>query len=193
MLDKLLNRLGRKKIDVYLNAKATTPGWLKALRIIFGLIAIVASFYVLASPGLAVYTLVLLLSFAMIIIGVSRLTRGFSHTLFGKTHRVVDVLAGVLGIILGFAVLTFPLMGAVTLIFLLAFATMVYGFGSIAIGAIAGRLPKWVRIFLVVFGLLSVAFSFIVFAEPAIGLFTLMVLLSVSLMVQGIESIVSSF
>lgn len=170
----------------------TAPGWLRVLRIIFGLIAIVASFYVLASPGLAVYTLVLLLSFAMIMIGVSRLTRGLSHRLFSASHRVVDVIAGVLGIILGFVVLTYPLMGAITLIFLLALATMIYGFGSIAIGAIAKRLPKWVRVFLVVMGLLAVAFSLIVFGEPAIGMFTLMVMLSVSLMVHGIESIVSA-
>ena len=173
-------------------AKSTAPGWLKALRIVFGLIAIVASIYVLASPGLAVYTLVLLLSLVMIIIGVSRLTRGFSHSLFNKTHRMVDVAVGVLGIILGFAVLTFPLMGTITLIFLLAFATMVYGFGSIAIGSIAARLPKWVRGLLVVLGVLAVVFSLIVFAEPMIGLFTLIVILSVSLMVHGIESIASA-
>jgi uncharacterized membrane protein HdeD (DUF308 family) len=171
---------------------AATPGWLRALRITFGLIAIVASFYVLSSPGFAVYTLVLLLSLAMIMIGMSRLARGLSHRLFSKAHRVIDVVAGVLGIILGFAVLSFPLMGAVTLIFLLAFATMVYGFGSVVIGAMARKLAKWVRGLLVIAGLLAVVFSFIVFAEPAIGAFTLIVILSVSLMVHGIESILSA-
>jgi len=169
-----------------------TPGWLRALRIIFGLIAIVASFYVLSSPGFAVYTLVLLLSLAMIMIGMSRLARGLSYRLFSKAHRVVDVVAGVLGIILGFGVLAFPLMGAITLIFLLAFATMIYGFGSVVIGAIASKLAKWVRALLVIAGLLAVVFSLIVFAEPAIGAFTLIVILSVSLMVHGIESILSA-
>ena len=169
-----------------------TPSWLRAPRVIFGIIAIVASFYVLSSPGLAVYTLELLLAFAMIFIGISRLTRGLSHRLFSKAHRVVDVIAGILGIVVGFAVLSFPLMGVITLIFLLAFATMVYGFGSIAIGAIVKRLPKWVRAFLIVMGLLAVIFAFAVFGEPGIGLFTLIVLLSVSLMVHGIESIVSA-
>jgi len=169
-----------------------TPGWLRALRIIFGLIAIVASLYVLSSPGFAVYTLVLLLSLAMIMIGISKLARGLSHRLFSKAHRVIDVVAGMLGIILGFAVLSFPLMGAVTLIFLLAIATMVYGIGSVVIGAMAGRLPKWVRALLVIAGLLAVVFSLIVFAEPAIGALTLIVILSVSLMVNGIESILSA-
>ena len=175
-----------------MTAPAITSGWLRVLRILFGLIAIGASFYVLASPGFAVYTLVLLLSFAMIMIGVSRLARGLSHSLFSKAHRVIDVIAGVLGIILGFAVISFPLMGALTLIFLLAIATMVNGIGSIVIGAVATRLQKWVRVFLVAAGLLVVVFSFIVFATPAIGAITLIVILSVSLMVHGIESIVSA-
>ena len=171
----------------------TTPGWLRALRVVFGLIAIVASFYVLASPGLAVITLTVFLSFAMIMIGVSRLVRGMFLRLLGKAHRALDVIVGLLGIILGFAVLSFPLMGALTLIFLLAFATMVYGFESIAIGAIAARLSRSVRAILVILGALGVAFAIIVFSEPAIGIFTLIVLLSVSLMVHGIESIASAF
>ena len=177
----------------HMTAEKTTPGWLRALRVVFGLIAIVASFYVLASPGLAVITLTIFLSFAMIIIGVSRLVRGSSFRLLSKSHRALDVIVGVLGIILGFAVLSFPLMGAMTLIFLLALATMIYGFESIAIGAIAGKLSKSMRALLVILGVLGVAFAFIVFAEPAIGIFTLIVLLSVSLMVHGIESIASAF
>jgi len=175
-----------------MTTKAAAPGWVRALRILFGLIAIIAAFYVLASPGMAVYTLTLLLAFAMMMIGVSRLVRGLTHTLFSGAHRALDVIVGILGIALGFGVLTFPLMGALTLIFLLAFATMIYGFGSIVIGAIAKRLPKWVRGALVIFGVLGVIFAFVVYAEPAIGLFTLMIFLSVSLMVHGIESIVSA-
>jgi len=175
-----------------MTTKTAAPGWLRALRIIFGLIAIVAAFYVLTRPALAVYTLTLLLAFAMMMIGVSRLVRGLTHQLLSSAHRTLDVIVGILGLILGFAVLTFPLMGALTLIFLLAFATMLYGFESIAIGAIAKRLPNWVRGALVVFGLLGVIFAFIVYAEPAIGLFTLMIFLSASLMVHGFESIVSA-
>ena len=175
-----------------MTATATTPGWLRVLRIIFGLIAIGASIYVLGSPGVAIYTLVMLLSIAMIMIGVSRLARGFRNQLFSKAHRVIDVIAGVLGIIFGFAVISFPLMGAVTLIFLLAIATMVNGIGSIGIGGMGTMLPKWVRGFFVIAGLIAVVFAFIVFAAPAIGALTLVLILSLSLMVHGVESIVSA-
>lgn len=175
-----------------MTATTTTPSWLRGLRIIFGVIGIGASIFVLGSPGVAIYTLVLLLSLAMIMIGCARLARGFSNKLFSKPHRVIDVIAGVFGIIFGFAAIAFPLMGAVTLIFLLAIATMVNGFGSIGIGSIGTKLPKWVRAFFIIAGLLAVAFAFIVFAAPAIGAITLVWLLSISLMIHGIESIISA-
>lgn len=184
---------GKALFQIFMAKSMTKPGWLRILRIIFGLIAIAASFFVLASPGVAIYILVLLLSFAMLSLGVVRLARGFSHSLFSKEHRIVDVIVGVLGIILGFVVLAFPLLGAGTLVFLLAFATMVYGFGSIVIGAWVSRLAKWMRALLVIFGLIAVVFSFIVIANPAIGVLTLVYYLAISFLVHGVESIVSAF
>ena len=168
------------------------PGWLRVVRVIFGVIAIGASLLVLADPALGVFTLVLLLSFAMIMLGIARLARAFSHTLFTRTHRVLDAIVGVLGIFLGLVVLADPILGASTLVFLLAFATLIYGIGSIIIGASVARLAKWMRALLVVFGILAMIFAFIVLANPAIAILTLVFLLSISLIVNGIESIASA-
>ena len=168
------------------------PGWLRFVRVIFGLIAIAASLLVLADPALGVFTLVLLLSFAMIMLGVARLTRAFSHSLFSSKHRALDAIVGVLGIILGLVVLADPILGASTLIYLLAFATLIYGIGSIIIGASVARLAKWMRALLVIFGILAMIFAFIVLANPAIAILTLVFLLSISLIVNVVESIASA-
>lgn len=168
------------------------PKWLRILRIVFGVIAIIASIFVLASPGVAIYTLVLLLSFALLMLGFARLARGFSHHLYSKHHRIVDVLLGVLGILLGLVVLAFPMLGVDTLVVLLAFAMLFYGIGSIVIGASIGEWAKWVKALLVIFGIVSLIFSFVVLARPAVGLLTLVLMLSVSFMVHGVESIVSA-
>jgi uncharacterized membrane protein HdeD (DUF308 family) len=69
---------------------------------------------------------------------------------------------------------------------------MFYGITTIALGALAARLPKWVRGFFVVTGILSVIFSFVVIDLPALGALTLVVLLTVSFLVNGIESIVAA-
>jgi uncharacterized membrane protein HdeD (DUF308 family) len=177
---------------ITLNSAKSQPGWLRFVRIIFGLIAIAASFFVLAEPGLGVLTLVFLLSLAMITLGVARLARAFSHAMFSKGHRILDAIVGILGIILGLFVLADPLLGASTLVFLLAFVTMIYGIGSIVIGAWVGRLGKWLRALLVIFGVIGIVFAFIVLGDPALGIFTLVILLAVSLFVNGIESIVSA-
>ena len=167
-------------------------GVVRVLRVIVGIIAIALAFFILAEPGLGVATLVLLLSFALLVLGFARLLRVLSHKLLTKLHRVVDIIAGVLSIILGFVVLSFPLLGISTLVLLLALAAMIYGITTIVLGAVARLLQKWVRAFLVVVGLLSVVFSFIVIGDPALGLFTLVILLAVSFLMNGIESIVSA-
>jgi len=164
----------------------------RVFHIIMGLIAIAAAFVILAEPGLGIFTLVLILSLVLLVLGVSRLGRGLSHNLYSKKHRALDIVAGILGIILGLVVLADPMLGASTLVLLLAFAAMFYGITTIALGALATRLPKWVRGFLVVTGILSVIFSFVVLVFPALGALTLVVLLTVSFLVNGIESIVSA-
>ena len=180
--------------SVPLVSDATTKqsGALRIFHIIVGLIAIGLAFFILSEPGLGIGTLVLLLSIALLVLGISRVARGLSHKLFTKTHRAIDVLAGVLSIILGFVVLAFPLLGVSTLVLLLAFAAMIYGITAIALGALAKRLKKWSRAFLVIAGILSVLFSFLVIGDPALGLLTLVVLLAVSFLMNGIENIASA-
>ena len=120
------------------------------------------------------------------------MARGLSHKLFTKGHRVVDVIAGVLSIILGLVVLADPVLGASTLVLLLGLAAMIYGITTIVLGAVVAKLPKWLRGFLVATGVLTVIFSFVVLGFPALGLLTLVVMLTVSFLVNGVESIVSA-
>jgi len=167
-------------------------GAVRIFRIIVGVIAIGLAFLILTEPGLGASTLVLLLSVALLVLGVSRLARGLSHRLFTRTHRVIDIIAGILSIVLGFVVLADPLLGVGTLVFLLAFAAMIYGITTIALGAVAKRLQKWSRAFLIIAGIVSVVFSFVVLDFPALGILTLTVMLAVSFLMSGIESIVSA-
>jgi len=173
----------------------TTPKRPMAFRVfhvVMGLIAIAAAFIILAEPGLGILTLVLILSLVLLLLGVSRLGRGLSHHLYTKKHRALDIIAGILSIILGLIVLADPLLGASTLVLLLAVAAMIYGITTIVLGALAVRLSKWARGFLVVTGVFSVIFSFVVLDFPALGALTLIVMLTVSFLVNGIESIVSA-
>jgi len=171
----------------------TTPTWTRALLVVFGLVAIAASIFVLAVPGIALITLVFLLFFSLLFVGLSRIARGISLSALSRGHRVLDVVAGLLGIVIGIIVFLFPLLGIGTLVFMLAFGTMIYGIVSVAIGASLSRLTKGVRALVLLAGILAILLSVIVFVSPAVAILTLIFLLSVSFMVNGIESIVLAF
>jgi uncharacterized membrane protein HdeD (DUF308 family) len=159
-----------------------TSDWVRALRVIMGLIAIAASLIVLSFPGLAVSTLLFFLSFALIFLGVARIGHSVGAKFWSKSHRVLHAVAGVLALILGVIVLAFPGLGIATLVFLLALALLAYGIVSLVIGgsAAASLLSKWKRALLIIVGVLSVIFSLIVLVFPAIGLVTLVVWLLVA-------------
>ena len=167
--------------------------WVRALSVIVGFLAIAASVFVLVSPGLGVLTLLFILSFALIFLGIARIAASYEAKIWTKGHRALHAVAGVLALILGVLVLGFPMLGIGTLVFLLAFALLVYGIASLVIGgsAVANLLSKWMRALLVIVGALSIILSLIVIVYPALGLITLVVMLSVSLLLNGIESIIS--
>jgi uncharacterized membrane protein HdeD (DUF308 family) len=171
----------------------TTPTWSRAILLIFGLLAIAASIIVLAVPGIALLTLVFLLSFSSLFVGLSRLARGISLKVLSRSHRALDVVAGLLGIAIGIVVFIFPSLGIGTLVFMLAFGTMVYGIVSVAIGVRVSQLTKGVRALVLLTGVLAIILSVVVLVNPAAAMLTLVLLLSVSFMVNGIESIVLAF
>jgi uncharacterized membrane protein HdeD (DUF308 family) len=167
--------------------------WLRALRVVVGFIAIATGVIVFVMPGLGVLTLLLLLSFALIFMGVARIAHSVVAKLWSKGHRALHAVAGVVALILGILVLIFPVLGAGTLVFLLAFALMAYGIVSLIVGGsiVAHLLPKSARALLVIVGALSILFSFIIMVFPGIGILTMVVMLSVSLLLNGVESIIS--
>lgn len=59
------------------------PGWYRALAILVGLISIALAFVVLIDPALAVATLILLLGFALLVIGIDRLIAGVTGHPYG--------------------------------------------------------------------------------------------------------------
>ena len=62
---------------------AKLPTWYRALAVVVGLITIVLGIVVLAFPGLALLTLVFLLAFALLVIGIDRLIAGITGHPFG--------------------------------------------------------------------------------------------------------------
>ena len=99
-------------------------------------------------------------------------------------------MLGGLAIALSIIVIGFPIFAIGFLVTLLALGLLFIGIARIIHGVIDKQTSKWSRIFLVAVGILSIGISFIVFANPLLGIFILAFMLAVNLLIIGIESIV---
>ena len=75
--------------------------------------------------------------------------------------------------------------------YLLSFALLIHGIARVVIGGFANVFPRWLRGLLVVVGLLTIVLSVIVFISSALGFLTLIFILSISFLLNGLARIVS--
>ena len=127
--------------DIVLGAMATfLPRWLRAADIVFGVLAFILSAIVIASPGVAVTTLVIFLYFALFVRGVAALTMAGAGKMFPSRLRAASGVVGVLSIVLAIVFLAFPGLAIGTLIFLLSIGLLFVGIEAIAAGVVGREL-----------------------------------------------------
>jgi uncharacterized membrane protein HdeD (DUF308 family) len=164
----------------------------KAVRvsqIVLGAIAIALSLAIIVNPGFGIATLIALLSVTLLVAGLERVAVG-AHPSLTKSSRIGNIILGAITIGLGIGVIAFPIMTTIFLVTLLAVGLSFLGIARIIQGFANKGISKWSRAALVGVGILSLAVSFIVFAQPALGAVLLTIILAVNLLVIGIESIV---
>jgi len=152
--------------------------------IVLGIISIILSLVVLSEPGLALLTLVFILCFAFVAIGLSGLALGIIRRDMPGWRRAIEAIFGVIVILLALVVLFDPLFGISLLISLLAIALLFHGIRDL-ISCVSFGGAGWLRALRAVAGVLNLIFALMVFALPAIGFVFLIILLSVSMLVSG--------
>ncbi len=166
------------------------PGWLRGLEIVTGILTIVFGVLVLAYPAWAIETLILLLSIGLFFAGIRAIALvGFSSLSVGL--RALSVMTGIICLISAAVVVLSPGYGVATLLIFVSFGLMVYGFGRIFLGSALKGAPGYIRGMTVVVGVLDGILSVAVLLLPTVALLTLGVILSVVLVVSGIEMIIS--
>lgn len=167
------------------------PGWLRALDIVFGLIAIILAVVVLAYQELAILTLIFILSIALLILGIARVIIGISAKYLSDGLRALNVGTGILALVIAIVALLYPELATQMLIYLLSFALLINGIVRLVISGFAKAFPSWLRGLLAVVGLLVIVLSVVVFVSPAMGELTLILLLSINFLLNGIARILS--
>jgi uncharacterized membrane protein HdeD (DUF308 family) len=166
------------------------PGWTRAAEIILGLVSLVAGFYVLVYPGVAVLTLILLLSIGLIFLGSRDIVLGAMSSFLPKWLRASNILLGLLAFVLSVIVIAEPGFAVLTLVLLLYLALFFRGVAGISMGWAAKHFSNAWRGLSVGVGVLSIVLAIVFLALPSLAVATLIVLLSVGLVITGLEYVV---
>lgn len=127
--------------DIVLGAMGKfLPSWLRAANIVLGISAFILSVVVIAQPGFAVLTLILILYVALFVRGVAAVAMGAAGKQFSTMLRGLSAGVGILSIILAIVFLALPALAVATLVVLLSFGLLVTGLESIAVGAIGRKI-----------------------------------------------------
>jgi uncharacterized membrane protein HdeD (DUF308 family) len=162
------------------------------LQIIFGSIAILLSTVVLSFlvvfPGATLLTIILFLSVVFLIVGIERIAVG-SSPLSSKKIRITNIVLGLAIVGLSIFLMQFPIVTSASLVILGAVALLISGIARIVQG-ITREMPKLSKGLIIGVGVLSIAISLIIIANPiSMGLVLLVIVLTGTLLVKGIEMI----
>src|SRR3989441_13024366 len=110
------------------------PSWIRAAEVILGLVSLVAGVYVLAYPGVAIATLILLLALGLIFLGWRDIVLGAMGKFLPSWLRAANIVLGILAFVLSVVVLAEPGFAVLTLILLLYVALFVRGVAGVQWG-----------------------------------------------------------
>ncbi|MCE5298345.1 MAG: DUF308 domain-containing protein [Methanoregulaceae archaeon] len=168
------------------------PGWIRAIEIIAGIILVVLSFNIWGYPLVAGISVIYMFGLALIILGTVRMGTGIFETSLGSGARALVVILGILLLLIGFYAIAYPAGGAVTLIYFFAFGLMLAGIDLIVragAGLPGPDAPDWVRYLSIAAGIFALLIGFIALLYPGFGAALLFILISLGLLVLGIDLI----
>ncbi len=167
---------------------ALRPAWWLLLAL--GIMTVITGILVLAWPGATLLVLAVLFGFWLIAAGVLRLIAALAEKSLSLGWRVVHILIGVLLIGAGIGALSnlFSSLGA--LVFLAGFLLILDGADDL-VRAVRND-SQTSRGWLVATGVLGVIAGGVVLSRPAVGLFTLVVVLGAMLLMLGVTRIAAA-
>ncbi|SRR5579883_1169851 len=163
--------------------------WLLLLE---GLLSVALGVYALTRPHITLLALIIVWGVFALANGVAEVFRAFGGARDGQRAWGWQLAAGLVGIVAGLAILRWPGLSALFVLYLVAIWAVITGIVNI-VHAIAGReaLPHaWL---VALGGIVSVLFGIVMFAWPHVGLLTLVYLVGIYAIVYGVIACVTAF
>lgn len=168
--------------------KLSSKRSMRVIEIVFGVLSIIAAGIVLVFPNIGILTVVLIVSMALLLLGIERLIMGISSPLT-RNIKKVNIGLGILAIVLSIISLTFPILAIEILLLIISFALMFVGITRILHVIKQPPPQKWLRIFSAGSGIFSIILSVLTMISPAFGLILVDVFVSLALLINGFEMI----
>ena len=166
------------------------PNWLRVAEVIFGLATVCIAVVAMASPDSGAQYLVLLLAPALFLSAVRMIAAGSVRKQLVSLEGLGLAGGGLLALILVVAVVVVPGLSLSTLVFLLAISITIQGLGRI-LHSLGRGAPGWLRGSALATGLVMLLLAGIVELVRGVALVTLVELLAVVVLVNGVETVVS--
>jgi uncharacterized membrane protein HdeD (DUF308 family) len=116
-------------------AEPGLPGWLRALGVVVGILALILWVLVLVFPGFGTFLLIAFLAMGLIFHGIDRLSADGMNQDAPGWSRGLAIVAGVLLMVFGILVIVFPVgLGAFSAVVFLSIALIIGGLSAIASG-----------------------------------------------------------
>ena len=171
-------------------SETKSPGWMRAVQIVLGVIAVVLSSIALFFPVIATFTTVYILAIILFFVGIERIIIGIFSPAPGSS-RWGTIGLGIIVIIVASIVLVYPLGSTVFILFVLAIALFCDGIARI-VHSLAGRSMRSAsRVFGIIAGIFSIIIAILVMVSPLWGAVIAGILVSIALLIVGIQIIVA--
>lgn len=165
------------------------PAWVRAAEILLGVLSIIVTLVVVLNPDFETGTIVSLLAFALLLNSFRIASAG------GVVHlppllRGLSLGLGLLTAAIVIFVIMSPGIGFTTLTLLFATGLAIQGLDRLAHTIHTGH-PRWLRVSALTVGVTTLVLAGTIAVFPGMTLVTLVALLTLTLVVNGIESIVA--
>jgi uncharacterized membrane protein HdeD (DUF308 family) len=151
------------------------------LYLLLGIVLVIGGIVVLGDINVASLFSALVISWAILIVGIFQVVHAFSST--GWKGFVLDLLIGILYIVAGYLLLANPLAATIKLTLLLGIIWLVSGFFRIILAGVLWRQAGWL---LLLSGIIGVLAGGIIISEwPQSGLWVLGLCLGIDLIFHG--------
>ncbi len=166
------------------------PYWLRLGEVVFGLLTVAVAVAVLGSPNYGSQNLVIILALALIFSAVRMIVTGSVKRRLMSLEGLGLAGGGLLALALVAAVVFVPGLSLETLVFLLAVSVTIQGFGRV-LHSLGRGAPRWLRGSALATGLVMVFLAGVVEMVQGVALLTLVELLAVVVLINGVETVVS--